>query len=344
MFEIKSVDPRTASDADLAAANVIQNKIRAERLPDDPPIPLSEAIQNARNIPGFVDVTAWAVWDQDAAQVIAMASCAVLNTPENQHLAEAGIEVLPEFRRQGWAKKLIAEIARKMQSKHRSLMITSTSERIPAGGAFMERLGAERGLEEHTNQLKIAELNRELIREWQARAAERAAGFELGLWTGAYPEQDIEQIAKLIQVMNTAPRGTLQIDDFKFTPEHLRKQEKSFQARGTERWTLYVRERATGKFAGFTEVLWNPNRPAILSQGGTGVFPEFRNHGLGRWLKAAMLDKVLRERSQVQFIRTGNADTNAAMLKINFELGFKPYISNIVWQIRIERLAEYIGS
>ncbi|MBI5649590.1 MAG: GNAT family N-acetyltransferase [Chloroflexi bacterium] len=342
MCEIKSFDPRNASDAELALLNDLQNQIRAERLPDDPPIPRDEAIRGARHIPPFVNVSAWAVWNQDASQMIANASCVFLNTPENKHMVEAGIEVQPEFRRHGWARKLLAEIARVMERESRPLMLANTNERIPAGAALMERLGGERGLEMHTNQLKIAELNRALIREWLARADERATGFELGLWTGAYPEADLEAIALLLRVMNTSPRGTLQIEDFNFTPDQLRQQEKSMFERGTERWTLYVRERATGKFAGFTEVFWNPNRPAILSQGGTGVFPEFRNLSLGRWLKAAMLEKILRERSQVQFIRTGNADSNAAMLKINHELGFKPYMSQIVWQVQLARVKEYL--
>ena len=99
----------------------------------------------------------------------------------------------------------------------------------------------------------------------------------------------------------------------------------------------------TGRFAGYTQVLWNPNRPEIISQGMTGVFPEYRNRGLGRWLKAAMLDKILAERPQARFVRTGNADMNAPMLKINNELGFKPYIAEVVWQVETEKVAEYLS-
>jgi GNAT superfamily N-acetyltransferase len=72
--------------------------------------------------------------------------------------------------------------------------------------------------------------------------------------------------------------------------------------------------------------------------------PEYRNHGLGRWLKAAMLAKVLHERPQVQFVRTGNANSNAPMLKINAALGFKPYLAQSIWQVETERVAAYLAS
>jgi GNAT superfamily N-acetyltransferase len=258
-------------------------------------------------------------------------------------MVEFEIDVLPEFRRQGLARRLLALIVEVPRRENRRLMITNTNERVPAGAAFMERLGARKGMASHTNQLKIAELDRDLMRAWLARAPERAAGFELGLWEGTYPEADIQAIANLYEVMNTAPRDDLEVDDYHFTPEQIRQWENSMFARGNLRWTLHVREKSSGRFAGYTEVWWHPNRPAILNQFGTGIFPEFRNRGLGRWLKAAMLEKVLRERPQVQFVRTGNADSNAAMLKINNELGFKPYISRITWQVETERVEEYIS-
>jgi len=343
-FEIKPIDIKHASAEEYRAANVLQNAMRAERLPDDPPIPLDEQISEYQNIPDFVDVKAWAVWNPADATAIAVGVVVFLRTDTNQHIAELDIQVLPQYRRQGWARKLLALTTEAAQREHRRLFITNTNERIPAGEAVLQKLGAKRGLENHTNQLKIAELNRGLVTQWQAEAQERAAGFELGTWVGAYPEEDLNDIAELFRVMNTSPHDNLEIEDFNYTAEQLRQRERANTARGAQTWTMYVREKATGKFAGFTEVVWHPNRPEILNQGGTGVFPHYRNHGLGRWLKAAMLAKILRERSQVKYIRTGNADSNAPMLKINYELGFKPYISQCVWQIQVDQVQEYLES
>jgi GNAT superfamily N-acetyltransferase len=143
--------------------------------------------------------------------------------------------------------------------------------------------------------------------------------------------------------MNTSPHDDLDMEDYNFTAEQMRERVRSNLVRGREPWTMYVREKKSGKLVGFTEVFWNPNRAMILDQAGTGVLPEYRNYGLGRWLKAAMLDKVLRERPQVKFVRTGNADSNAPMLKINHELGFKPYLSQCMWQVEVEKAYKYVS-
>jgi GNAT superfamily N-acetyltransferase len=254
------------------------------------------------------------------------------------------LQVLPEYRRQGLARQLLALIAEATRGANRQLLVTDTNERVPAGTAFMERIGARKGLIGHMNQLKIAELNRALMQQWIARAPERASDFELGYWTGPYPEADIDAIVALIQVMNTAPREDLEVEDFHPTAEQIRQFEKSRFVCGNLRWTAYVREKTTGKFAGFTQVLWHPNRPMILQQLDTGVFPEYRHRGLGRWLKAALLDKVLREHPEIEFVRTGNADSNASMLKINAEMGFKPYHSEIVWQVDVGQIEKYLNN
>lgn len=143
--------------------------------------------------------------------------------------------------------------------------------------------------------------------------------------------------------MNTSPRENLDIEDAHMTPDQLRQMERMQAAAGTQRWTVYASETATGRLAGFTEVSWNPNRSQIVTQGGTAVPPEFRGRGLGRWLKAAMLDRLLCDLPDARFVRTGNADSNAAMLGINQALGFRPYLSRCVWQLETEKALAYFG-
>jgi mycothiol synthase len=341
-FELKTFNPRVASDDEYIAANNFNNQMRAEIFPDDPPIALDEAVRGWKNIPGFVQVFAWGMTQKNDSRLIASANVAFMNLEANRHVAETQIEVLPEFRRQGLGRMLLAEIAATSVRENRRLMIMGTNERIPAGEAFMTRLGARKGLEAHTNQLKIAELDRALVRAWMDRVQSRRSNFELVFLDGDYPEQDLESVSELARVMNTAPHGDLEIGDFEYSPEQLRQNEKAARERGVQRWIIFLRDRANGKLIGFTQVNWHPNRPELLNQAGTGVFPEYRNLGLGRWLKAEMLEKILQDRPQVKFIRTGNADSNAAMLKINYELGFKPYISHAVWQIEVAQVQAYL--
>ena len=60
-------------------------------------------------------------------------------------------------------------------------------------------------------------------------------------------------------------------------------------------------------------------------------------------LKAAMIDKIRRDRPQVRRIRTDNAGSNAPMLKINRELGFKLYKSSTVWQVELDKVEEFLA-
>jgi len=208
----------------------------------------------------------------------------------------------------------------------------------------MRRLGAEVGIAEAINQLELDDLNHELLERWTNRAQERASDFELGVWEGPFPEEDIDAIVQLLEAMNTEPRDNLDLEDFHWTAEQLRQDEATHEQRKIERWTLYARHVETGDLAGYTMVFWNPREPETLGQADTGVFPQYQQRGLGRWLKAAMMEKVLRDRPQVKRIRTDNANSNAPMLKINHELGFKLYKTFVVWQVEVEKASAYLQS
>lgn len=334
---------KEATQEEFAALNRHTNRMRLERLPDDPPITLDETIQNLKSIPPFVELKIWATWNADHTEIVALGNVVFLRMEENQHLAQFDISVLPEFRRQGLGRQLMTLIAEATRQENRRLLMTSTVDRVPGGEAFMARIGAQKGMEAHTNQLRISDLDHDLIDSWLSRSEPNSKDFELGFWEGPYPEDQLPAIAELYDLTNQQPHGDLEIEAMKMTPEQLRQMEQNTFANGKQRWTFHLVDRATGKFVGYTETVWNPNRPELLYQDMTGVFPQYRNRGLGRWLKAAMLDKVLKERPQVKFVRTGNADSNVAMLKINTELGFKPYMANALWQMDLQKVLDYLA-
>ena len=342
-FEIETFDPKNASALIYEGQNRIRNRIRLEILPDDPPIPLDETINGLQNIPDFVTSFPMVVWNADKTEMVGIAFVALPNH-ENLHLAQFSINVLPEFRQKGIGKTILSKIADIAKAENRTTLLTASVAKVPAGGLFLEKMGATRGLEAHTNQLVLAELNAATISETLKTAQTKADKFETGLLVGAYPDEMMPGIVALYELVNQQPMGNLDVEDFHFSAEHIRQMEKSMFMRGNERWSIYAREKESGDFAGFTEIIWNPSRPEIINQEFTGVDPRFRGNGLGKLIKVEMLDKILKEKPEAKFVRTGNADVNAPMLKINKDLGFKPYHSECVWQVTAENVFDYLSA
>lgn len=337
---IERFDPATARADAMRGYHAVSNTIRAEWWPDDPPRPLPVLRTMLQSVPAVWGVRWWLAWR--AGRVVGTAEVELSHTKENRHVAWFDLAVLPDYRRRGIGSALLRTVAKTAGEDGRRLLGTSTATTAPAGEAFVRELGAQAGLTQNINQLRMGDVDPALLRAWQTRAP--GDEFRLGLWEGPYPEADLGDVVTMHAVMNTAPRGTLEVEDFHWTPAMIRDQEEALRRRGVERWTLYARHTPTGRIAGFTEVAWDPHEPWILQQWGTGVFPEFRNQGLGRWLKAAMIEKVRAERPQVKFVRTGNANSNAAMLKINHELGFRLYNTVTLWQVPVEKALAYAAA
>jgi GNAT superfamily N-acetyltransferase len=342
VFSINPFIPQDASERDWAAFNRFLNRIQAEALPDDPMVPVEVTRRSWTGIPPIIKRKTWVVRDHTEGKIIAYGYCEMLQTEENQHLSINSIAVLPEMRLKGIGAHVLSILARSTQEHDRKLMLFEVNDRIPAGIKFAERLGASASLAAQVSQLKVADIDRQLLSDWQRRAAQRASGYELGLWGMPYPEQELPGIAAIKAAMNQAPTGDLDVEDVNYTPEFLQQIDASFIQRGGDRWTIYARETSTGSLAGYTEILWMPSKPGIGLQGDTAVLERYRNLGLGRWLKATMLEKVLHEKPDVKFIRTSNAESNAPMLKINQELGFLPYHSSSVCQVETARVVAYL--
>jgi mycothiol synthase len=338
---IEPFDRMKATDEQFASVTDLRNVCQTEANPDDPPNTVENVKGMMQHLPPVYEMQAWVAWDGPRAKAIGYHIVPRMET--NQHLVQFEIQVLPEYRRQGLATAFLSEIVEATEREGRTLMITNTNSTVPAGEKFMEALGANLGLSERRNDLLIADVDRALVQSWIDRAPERAGGFDLVEFVGPYPEAELPAIAKMMLAINTAPTDALEIEDWSFTPENLKQMDDSMVARGNDRWSIIAREKSTGNYVGWTDINFNPTRPKVADVGGTAVLTEYKNLGLGRWLKAAILEKVLTDKPEIERVRTGNAHSNAPMLKINDEMGFKPALTMNVWQVEVEKTKEYLA-
>ena len=331
------------SNKELQGFTELTNKLGTEMWPDDPPKTSEFWQKHLAGLQTFDDWKEhfWLVWDGE--KVVAR-GWGGMPYEDNRHLIHIDLYILPTYRRQGIASRLLGELVALAEAEKRTLVIFDSSSRVPAGDAFAKAINARFGIESHTNQLNLAELDRSLLQSWCEKAKQTADAFEIGCYTGPFPEKDLQAMCDIIEIMNTEPRGELEVEDFKVTPEQLRKQEDYNAKMGLERWNFHARHKASGTIVGYTETGWRQSEPHLVWQWGTAVRPEYRGHSLGKWLKAAMLEKILNERPKAKFVRTGNADINAPMLAINRALGFKPYVAHTAWQTDVTVLKAYLES
>lgn len=201
---------------------------------------------------------------------------------------------------------------------------------------FLQRAGLEARLREPRNAVWTRDLPVERLTQWVEDAATMASGYKLIGWDGACPDEWLRDFADLWLVMNTAPLDDLDWEPEEFTPQRCRAEEAAWSRRGITPWTVVAIESATGTFAGFTTVLIDEHWPEVVIQEDTGVRPEHRGYGLGKWLKAVNALRLLDERPDVEVVVTWNAGSNAPMLAINHAMGFRTVDVQAEWQGAID--------
>ena len=313
------------------------NRMLAEELPDDPPLIVEDAVRRMRNLPSVTRMHVWVA--RHGRRIVAEASLGWAELKSNRKSAGVNVSVEPQLRRRRIGTRLLAFAVARSRQARRPLIFSHSSGRLPAGARFLKRFGFKPALETHLNQLAIDHLDRALLVRWLTAGSESAADYAVEVWDGPVPEQWLGPFADLYGVMNAVPRGELKIEDTVVTPRMIREGETHLFANGSRRVIACARHAPSGVLVGFTELFWNPKRATIVWQQNTGVVEAHRNKGLGRWLKAANMDAMLKMNPAARFVRTGNADSNAPMLAINRQMGFAPFIAAIGWQGSAPRIA-----
>ena len=315
-------DAATASDDEFKQRYDLSVAIGLEFDPDDPVQPLEQWRREVEESPSWSKPLRWSARNADGRLV----GFAVLNrqyTETNRHLAGFHMAVAADARRAGVGTRMLAPIVAAAADDGRT-MLGAGAEESSCGEAFLTAVGMEKKLVERRSRLLVGELDRTMLDDWIAKAAVHAADYSLLVWDTETPEEHLEAFVSLEHVMNTAPRDDLEMDDWVNTPERFRESETRTRDQGYRWWTIVARHDPTGELVGFTHIVFAPHEHDIAWQWGTGVDPAHRNHGLGRWLKAAMIRKLEAERPEVWRVDTWNAGSNKSMLGINIALGFRP--------------------
>ncbi|MFC9392022.1 GNAT family N-acetyltransferase [Streptomyces sp. NPDC057027] len=261
----------------------------------------------------------WLAADTDGTPV-GVAGLRLFDSPGQAHLAELELHVDPAHRRRGTGSLLLSAVVAACRSENRrSLVVTATAD--GPGEAFGERRGFRRALTLNHLLLSLDEADgADLLRLADAEHA----GYRLTAWAGTVPDDLADAFAAAKNAMNDMPVGDLAYGSVAWDADRVRAMAAVVADRGDTLLTVAA-VHDDGTMAGYTEILIPRGAPPRVQQYDTAVVPGHRGHGLGLWVKAAMVRRLRAEYPGVVEIETDNADDNAHMLAVNHRLGFRPY-------------------
>jgi len=258
----------------------------------------------------------------------------------NKHLFWADLYVRPDSRRRGIGTSFMPLLLELMDAHGCTVVGIGTED--ASGHAFLQWLGAEARFSGAENRLKLAGVDWKMVDRWLGEGPQRSPQTKLETYDGPLPEAMWDDFApQLSSILNTIPFENLDHGEIVLTPDHMR----DYYARlkiGDERLHTILTREPDGIISAITDTSWAPHRPEIIEQRFTGVRPDARGRGLGKWIKAAMLAHLRVLYPAAQWVATENAGSNAPMLAINKKLGFKQYRAGTEYQISRDNLAARI--
>jgi len=335
-YAIERVDFATASDDLMRQAVALEHAMHTEAHAEDPPYPAEIVEARFRVTSTMWERSQWAAFAE--GRLVGRITVVQNKSGSNERIREVELSVHPEHRRRGIGRALFAAGVDAIPEAEAKLVEGWTTTRVPAGIAFAERLGSKKGLHMRASQLDLQAVDRDLMARW---AAIDPAGYRLEWIVGDVPDQLLQNTLEAFRAINRMPREDLEMEDWKFTEETVRDWERTRKERGQEQWLILAIEDRTNASAGFTNVVFDVRYPHVIHQGGTAVDPAHQGRGIGKWMKAQMARRILREMPQARFIRTENAGTNAPMLAINDGMGFALAWENDIWQLPLGAAKAY---
>ena len=298
-MQIRELDPRTASEADLRTIHAIEEACSPVR-----PFRSAELSLSYYRVWSDGERRWWLAGDVGAA--------VLMTVPPSFNQAQ--ILVRPEARRQGVGSALLAEVVKSARAQGLSSFFAHHFDE--AGAAFARHAGAVDDQRDVSSEVRLREAN--------LPEPSLPQGWRLLTWVGAAPEELVESYARARAAIDDAPApGDMAMEPIDVA--WVRRMEATAVARGREsRVTVAVD--ADGVVGSFTDVRVSPPPSPVATTDDTATIAEARGLGLAYAVKVESLRRLRAERPDVEVVRTVNAEHNVAMRAVNTKAGFVPTV------------------
>jgi len=267
---------------------------------------------------------AWLAADAGSVPVGA-AFLRLFTDPGQGHLAELTVRVHPAERRKRVGSRLLDAAVATARDDARRCVVAQAEAGSP-GDCFLAARGFRKVLTLTFSRLPLADVDIAALAELVERPH---PGYRLISWQGTVPDGLAQTFAASRRAMDDMPVDDAAVDGtghsaVTWDVERVRAAAKAVEQRGDLLHTVVAIDVSNGSIAGFTELVIPGNGTGDGQHYGTGVLPEHRGHGLGRWMKAESIRLARAHHPELGGLLTDTADSNTYMRQINDSLGYAP--------------------
>ncbi|MFD4878592.1 GNAT family N-acetyltransferase [Streptomyces sp. NPDC058420] len=199
-----------------------------------------------------------------------------------EHLAELDLRVHPAERRKGVGSRLLDSAVATARDNTRRCVVAQAEAGSP-GDHFLAARGFRKVLALRYTRLPLADVDTAVLTEIIERPQ---SGHRLMSWQGTVPDDLAQTFAASRHAMDDMPMDDADHGIVTWDVDRVRAAAKAVEQRGDHLHTVVAIDTSNGSIAGFTELVIPGNGVGDGQHYGTGVLPEHRGHGLGRWMKA----------------------------------------------------------
>ncbi|MFH8516308.1 GNAT family N-acetyltransferase [Streptomyces gelaticus] len=271
---------------------------------------------------------AWLASDH-AGSPLGSAFLRVFTREGQDHLAELELHVHPAERRKGVGSRLFGAAVAAAREEGRRSVIAQVEADSPGDG-FLRAKGLRKVLTLTYVRLSLAKADTGALRR---AVGQPHPGYRLISWEGTVPDELAPAFAASRRAMDDMPMDDTDFGTVAWDVDRVRSAAAAVAARGDLLHTVAAIDESDATIVGFTELVVPGDGKGDAQHYGTGVLPEHRGHGLGRWMKARSVLRARESHPDLEGLLTDTADSNTHMRRINDELGYEPTHKSVEYQL-----------